>query len=112
MKSSGTGKLLRIFVDERDRWRGQPLYTAIIDLLRNERLSGATVFRGVEGFGSHRELHQAHLFSLMPNLPILIEAVDTEERIQAVLPLVERMVGEGLITLERVEFFRYMRDES
>ncbi|TAM88180.1 DUF190 domain-containing protein [bacterium] len=110
MKQSGIGRLLRIFVDENDRWYGQPLYTAIVEALRRNGAAGATVFRSVEGFGAHRELHQAHIFSLMPNLPILIEVVDSEERIDALVPLIEEMVSEGLVTLERVEFFRYSRE--
>ncbi|MDE2573210.1 MAG: DUF190 domain-containing protein [bacterium] len=112
MKTHGSGRLLRIFVDEEDRWHGQPLYTAIVEALRRERIAGATVFQGIEGFGSHATLHQAKVFSLMPNLPILIEVVDTDERIAAILPLVESMVPEGLITLERVDFTRYSRDQQ
>lgn len=109
MKTEGTGRLLRIFVDEADRWHGQPLYAAIVEWLRKERVAGATVFRGLEGFGSHRELHVSTFFSLMPNLPILIEVVDTDERIERVLPKLEEMVAEGLITLERVDFTFYTR---
>ncbi|TAM61442.1 DUF190 domain-containing protein [bacterium] len=112
MKVSAFGRLLRIFVDENDRWHGQPLYTAIVDVLRRNGAAGATVFRGVEGFGAHRELHQASVFSLRPNLPILIEVVDDEERIDALVPLIGEMVSEGLLTLERVEYTRYTRDPS
>ncbi|HVA36642.1 MAG TPA: DUF190 domain-containing protein [Candidatus Dormibacteraeota bacterium] len=109
MRTEGSGRLLRIFVDEGDRWHGQPLHTAIVEMLRKHGVSGATVFRGVEGFGAHGELHVSSVFALMPNLPILIEVVDSDERIESVLPHVEEMVTEGLVTLERVDFRHYSR---
>lgn len=107
MKLSGTGKLLRIFIGESDRHGAQPLYTAIVEEARKRELSGATVFKGIEGFGGHSVVHAARLFDLSTDLPILIEVVDTEEKIRAFIPVLDGMVHEGLITLETVEIIRY-----
>ncbi|MGZ3497836.1 MAG: DUF190 domain-containing protein [Vulcanimicrobiaceae bacterium] len=106
-KLSGTGKLLRIFVGESDRRGAQPLYTAIVEAARAAHLSGATVFKGIEGFGAHSVVHAARVFDLSTDLPVLIEIVDTEEKIRAFIPLLDELVQEGLITLESVEVIRY-----
>lgn len=111
MKSESTGKLLRIFVGERDRWKGQPLYTALVEELRHAGLAGATVFKGIEGFGGHSVVHAARVFDLSTDLPVLIEVVDSEEKIRAFLPTIERMVREGLVTLETVEVIHYLAGE-
>ncbi len=97
------GKLLRIFVDQHDRWHGQPLYTAIVGALKRAGIAGATVFMGIEGFGSHKQVHVSSVFGF-PNLPVLIEVVDEPEKIVAVVPQLRSMISEGLVTLERVEF--------
>ena len=107
MKLEGSGKLLRIFIGESDRHGGQPLYTAIVERARREGLSGATVFKGIEGFGGHSVVHAARVFDLSTDLPVLIEIVDSEERIAAFIPVLDEMVHEGLITLETVEVIRY-----
>jgi uncharacterized protein len=107
VKIDGKGKLLRIFVGERDRRQGQPLYTAIVDELRRAGLAGASVFKGIEGYGGHSVLHAARVFDLSTDLPILIEVVDTEERIKAILPLIDELVHEGMVTLESVEIIHY-----
>jgi PII-like signaling protein len=101
------GQLLRIFVGEDAQWHGRSLYVAIVDLLRREGVAGASVFRGVEGFGSHHEIHLNRIFTLRGKLPIVIEVVDLAERIRALLPAIEEMVSEGAITLERVAFRRF-----
>jgi PII-like signaling protein len=106
------GKLLRIFVDENDRAGVQPLYTAIVEFLRKRGVAGATVFRGIEGFGSHREIHTAKVFSWMPNLPILIEVVEDRDVIEALLPELQSLVGDGLITLEAAQYLRLSRSQS
>lgn len=98
------GKLLRIFVDENARAGAQPLYLAIVEFLRKRNVSGATVFRGIEGFGSHREIHVAKVFSWIPNLPILIEVVEDESVVQALLPDLQAMIGAGLITVEAAQY--------
>lgn len=101
------GQLLRIFVGESDSWHGRPLYSAIVMALKERDIPGASVFRGIEGFGSHHEIHVAKIFSLRGKLPILIEVVDDEEKIAAVIPVVEAMIAEGAVTLERVEYCRF-----
>lgn len=107
MKLAGTGKLLRIFVGESDRHGVQPLYTAIVEAARKRGLSGATVFKGIEGFGGHSVVHAARVFDLSTDLPVLIEIVDEEEKIRDFIPVLDEMVHEGLITLESVEVIRY-----
>jgi PII-like signaling protein len=103
------GQLLRIFVNERDTWHGGPLYCAIVDMLKREQVAGASVFRGVEGFGAHREIHTAKIWSLSAKLPVLIEVVDDPAKIEALLPQLEAMILEGAVTLERVEYARFTR---
>ncbi|HET8587309.1 MAG TPA: DUF190 domain-containing protein [Candidatus Limnocylindria bacterium] len=107
MNLEGTCLLLRIYLGESDRWHGKPLYQAIVERLRGRGLAGVTVLRGIEGFGARQHLHTSRLLSLSEDLPILIESVDTEEKIRQVLPEMDEMVGDGLITLERVEVVAY-----
>lgn len=107
IKLSGTGKLLRIFIGESDRRGPQPLYTAIVEAARKQGLSGATVFKGIEGFGGHSVVHAARVFDLSTDLPILIEIVDTEEKIREFIPLLDTMITDGLVTLETVEIIHY-----
>jgi len=108
MKLQGAGKLLRIFIGESDRHGAQPLYTAIVEAARGAGLSGATVFKGIEGFGGHSVVHAARVFDLSTDLPVLIEIVDSEEKIRAFIPTLDSLVREGLVTLETVEVLRYM----
>jgi uncharacterized protein len=107
MKTPEPGKLLRIFVGESDRWGYQPLYTAIVEAARKMGLNGATVFKGIEGYGGHSVVHAARVFDLSADLPVLVEIVDSEERVRAFLPQLEEMVKEGLVTLESVEIIAY-----
>lgn len=107
MKSETSGKLLRIFVGESDRRGLQPLYTAIVEAARHAGLAGATVFKGIEGYGGHSIVHAARVFDLSSDLPILIEIVDSEERIRAFLPTLDELVKDGLVTLETVEIIAY-----
>jgi PII-like signaling protein len=111
MKVEGSGKLLRIFIGESDRHGIQPLYTAIVEKARKVGIAGATVFKGIEGFGGHSIVHAARVFDLSSDLPILIEIVDTEARIRAFLPTLDEMVREGLVTLETVEIIHYRAGE-
>ena len=104
------GKLLRIFVDERDRAGMQPLYTAIVELLRKKGVAGATVFRGIEGFGSHQQSHLAKIFSWWPNLPVLIEVVDDWSVIEPLIPQVQALIGDGLITIEAAQYLRLSKN--
>jgi uncharacterized protein len=107
MKIEGEGKLLRIFVGESDRWHGKPLYQAIVERVRKEGLAGATVIRGIEGFGADSRLHTARILRLSEDLPVLIEIVDSAEQIERILPVLDEMVGEGMVTVERVEVIAY-----
>ena len=90
------GKLLRIFVGESDKHDGLPLYEWIVRKAREEGLAGATVLRGLEGFGAHSRLHTAKILRLSSDLPIVVEIVDTESKIEAFLPLIDDAIGEGL----------------
>ena len=102
MRLEGEGQLLRIFIGEADRWHGKPLYLAIVHACVDAGMAGATVLRGIEGFGASSRVHTTRLLQLSQDLPLVIEIVDTEERIAAVLPRLDEMVTEGMITLERV----------
>jgi len=112
MKITGQGLLLRIYIGESDRWHGRPLYEAIVLAAREAGLAGATVMRGVEGFGAHSRVHTAKVLRLSEDLPLLIEIVDQEERIREFLPTCDQMIGEGLITLEKVEVLKYSPGEK
>ena len=112
MKIEGEGQLLRIFIGESDRAEGQPLYKAIVSKARSMGLAGATVLRGMAGFGAHSRMHTAKILRLSEDLPIVIEIVDHEERIQEFLPELDSMVKEGLITLERIHIIAYRYDED
>ncbi len=107
------GKLLRIFIGENDRHEGLPLYEWIVRQARENGLAGATVLRGLEGYGAHSRLHKAKILRLSNDLPLVVEIVDTEEKIQSFLPLIDGAVAEGLATVERVEvhFYRSGRPE-
>ena len=101
------GHLLRIFVGESDKHKGAPLYEWIVRQARERGLAGATVLRGVEGFGAHSRLHTAKILRLSEDLPIVIEIVDTREKIEAFLPIVDAAIPEGLATLEKVQIRLY-----
>jgi PII-like signaling protein len=107
MKISENGKLLRIFIGESDRWQHRPLYEAIVLLARELGLAGATVLRGPMGYGAHSRLHTAKILRLSMDLPVVIEIVDSEEKINLLLPHLETMVLEGLVTLEDVRVLKY-----
>ena len=112
MKLEGEGLLVRIFIGESDRWEGGPLYEAIVQCAREKGLAGATVLRGLEGFGAHNLIHSARTQRLAEDLPIVIEIVDAQEKVDAFLPAVEELVTEGLVTLEAVRILRYVSPES
>jgi PII-like signaling protein len=107
VKLEGEGKLVRIFIGESDKHGRKPLYQAIVEMLRKEGMAGATVLRGIEGFGATSRLHTARILRLSEDLPIVIEVADTAERIEAIMPKLDEMVTEGLVTLERVEVVTY-----
>jgi len=104
----GEQVLMRIFIGESDRWGSQPLYQALLEIFRLEHLAGATVLRGVAGFGAHSILHTSNILRLSQDLPMVIEVVDAPERIDGILPQIDSMIGEGLITLEKVKVLKYI----
>ena len=106
------GKLLRIFIGESDKYDNQPLYEWIVRQARERGLAGATVLRGLEGFGAHSRLHTAKILRLSSDLPIVVEIVDTEEKIELFLPLIDDAVDEGLATVENVEVHFYRSGAS
>lgn len=112
MKITGQGKCLRIYIGESDQWHHKPLYHAIVEKARAEGLAGATVLRGIEGFGAHSRMHTAHILRLSEDLPIVIEIVDKAERINEFLPSLDEMVVEGLITIEDVEIIKYTHNSA
>lgn len=103
----GEQVLMRIFIGEADRHDGRPLYQALVETFRREKLAGATVLRGIVGFGAKSHLHTTHLLRLSQDLPIVVEVVDSQEKIDKVMPQIDTMVGEGLITMEKVRVLRY-----
>ena len=110
MRIPAEGWLLRIFIGEGDRWHGKPLYEAIVLKARELHLAGATVLRGPMGFGAKSHLHTAKILRLSEDLPMVIEIVDAREKIDELLPHIEAMVTDGLVTLERVEVIKYRAD--
>ena len=104
--------LLRIFIGESDRWEHKPLYEAIVLKAREIQMAGATVLRGPMGFGKTSHLHTAKILRLSMDLPLVIEIVDNEEKINAFLPSLEKMMGGGLVTLEKVKVLHYRSRED
>lgn len=103
----GERVLMRIHIGESDRYEGKLLYQQIVELLRARHYAGATVFRGIMGFGASSRLHTDHYLELSSDLPIVIECIETEEKIEAILPELDKMLGGGLITLERANVIMY-----
>ena len=101
------GKLLRVFVGENDRWHGKPLYEAIITEARARGLAGATAWKGFVGFGANSRLHTAKVLRLSEDLPVVVEIVDAADKIADFLPVLDQMVTEGLVTVERAEVILY-----
>jgi uncharacterized protein len=111
-KFTGEKVLMRIFTGEAKKYGHKPLYEALVELLRKEGLAGATVLRGVAGFGAHRLYHTHKLLELSSDLPMVIEVVETREKIDAVMPKVDEMIESGLITLEKVTVIRYSHEHE
>ena len=101
------GMLLRIFIGERDKHDGQPLYEAIVLKARQMGLAGATVLRGLMGYGAHSQLHTVKVLRLSEDLPIVVEIVDVEEKLTALLPWLDEVISEGMVTLEKARILRY-----
>jgi len=103
----GDQVLMRIFIGESDMVHKRPLYEVLVEFFRSEKLAGVTVLRGISGFGAKSHLHTTSLLRLSQDLPIVLEVVDTQENIDRVLPRIDAMMGEGLVTLEKVRVLRY-----
>ena len=111
MKIEGEALLLRIFVGEEDRVDGKLLYKKIVEVLRENDIAGATVLRGIMGYGASSRIHEASILSLSSDLPIVIEVVDKESKIRNVIPKIEECVKNGLITLEKVNVIKYVGEK-
>jgi len=103
----GEQVLVRIFIGESDKWRHQPLSLALVERLRKEGFAGATVFHGVAGFGARSVLHTSHILRLSEDLPVVLEVVDSPEHVDRLVPILDEMVTEGLVTMERVRVLKY-----
>ena len=103
----GEQVLVRVFIGESDRWQHRSLADALIERLRRAGFAGATAFRGIAGFGAHSVVHTTNILRLSQDLPVLVEVVDTEAKVQELLPILDEMVGEGLVTMEKVRVLRY-----
>lgn len=110
MKDATQGTLLRIFIGESDRHGGMPTYEAIVRKARELHLAGATVLRGMMGFGAHSRMHTAKILRLSEDLPVVIEIVDTREKIDELMPWLDEVLTDGMVTLERVDIIKYRRD--
>lgn len=111
MKLEGRAKMIRIHFGEDDRWEGKPLHEAIVEAARNQDLAGATVYRGIEGYGASTRIHRRHMFT-SSDLPIMVAIIDTADKIERFMPTVEGMVREGLIAISDVEVIRYTHRET
>jgi len=106
-KLEGKQKLIRIFIGESDRYKNMPLYKAIVNMCREERIAGATVLRGIYGYGASSVIHSSRTLALSNDLPIVVEIIDFEEKINHILPNIETMVEHGLITMELADVIKY-----
>jgi uncharacterized protein len=112
MKLEGKAKMLRIHFGEDDQWKGKPLYQAIVERCRKLDIAGATVFRGIQGYGASTRIRRSHLLQLSSDAPILIQIIDTQENIQRLLPALDEMVSEGLIAMSDVEVIKYVHQHG
>lgn len=106
-KISSIAKRLRIYIGESDRYKGRPLFQALVEKAKELDMAGATVFRGMMGYGANSRIHTAQIVALSSDLPILIEIIDSEEYIQKLLPYLDEMVQEGLVTIDDIEVIKY-----
>lgn len=112
MKIPAEGKLLRIFIGESNKWKGRPLYDEIIRLAKEKGMAGATAIKGFIGFGGKSHMHTAKLLRLSEDLPVIVEIVDSEEKINQFLPHLDEMVTEGLVTLEKASVVMYRAEKQ
>lgn len=109
---TGTALRLTVFIGESDTWHHKPLFTEIVHRAHHARLAGASVFRGVEGYGASSRIHTTRLLSLSEDLPIAVVIIDTTDKIRDFLPQLDELVGEGLVILDEVEVIRYVGREA
>ena len=112
MKLEGKAKMLRIHFGEDDKWNDRPLYEAIVQKCRELDIAGATVYRGLEGYGASTLIRHPHFFRRTGDLPIMVQVIDTEEKIQRLLPVLDEMVSEGLIAMSDVEVIKYVHEDG
>jgi uncharacterized protein len=112
MKISEEGQLLRVFIGESDKWEGKPLYEALVLKAREMGLAGATMLRGLMGYGAASRVHTAKILRLSEDLPVIVEIVDSQEKIASFLPVIDEMIQEGLVTLEGVQVILYRHNMS
>jgi uncharacterized protein len=112
MKLAGNAKMLRVYFGEDDKWNDKPLYRAIVEKCRELDLAGATVFRGIEGYGASTLIHRSHLLSFSSDAPIMVSVIDSQEKIQKLLPFLDEMVHEGLIAMSEVEVIKYSHQDG
>ena len=108
MQITGPAKIIKVYIGDSDQWQGKPLYAAIVQRAHDMGMAGATVLHGLEGFGATSRIHTARILRLAQDLPVVIDIIDKPERIAAFLPILEEMVGEGLITVTDTEVVRYV----
>jgi len=112
MKLEGKAKMLRIHFGEDDKWQGRPLYEAIVERCRKLDIAGATVYRGIEGYGASTMIRKSHLLRFSSDAPILVQIIDTEENILRLIPALDEMVAEGLIAMSDVEVIKYVHQQG
>jgi hypothetical protein len=112
MKLEGKAKMLRIHFGEDDKWKDKPLYRAIVEKCRELDIAGATVFRGVEGYGASTLIHRSHLLSFSSDLPIMVSVIDSEEKVRTLIPYLDEMVDQGLIAMSEVEVIKYVHQDG
>ncbi len=112
MKLEGKAKLLRIHFGEDDKWKGQPLYKAIVEKCREMDVAGATVYRGIEGYGASTLIRRSHLLSMSRDAPVMVSVVDSEEKILRLIPILDEMVAEGLMAMSDVEVIKYVHQDG
>jgi uncharacterized protein len=112
MKLAGKAKMLRIHFGENDKWNDKPLFRAIVEKCRELDIAGATVFRGIEGYGASTLIHRAHLLSFSSDAPIMVSVIDSEEKIQKLIPFLDQVVTEGLVAVSEVEVIKYVHQDG
>jgi len=112
MKLAGKAKMLRIHFGEADKWKDKPLYRAIVEKCRELDIAGATVLRGIAGYGASTLIHRSHRLSFSHDAPVMVTVIDSEDNIQKLLPFLDEMVDEGLIATSEVEVIKYVHQEG